>query len=76
MRCRRLGCSPVRSLQCRSASPYTSTGLERCVRDIHAAGQHVTLAPANYAMAGQAFLGSDMRASLLLMDDRGAAREA
>jgi hypothetical protein len=36
----------------------------------------VILAPANYAMAGQAFLGSDMRASLLLMDDRGAAREA
>jgi indole-3-acetate monooxygenase len=55
-----------------SASPYTSSGLERCVRDIHAAGQHVTLAPPNYAMAGQALLGSDMRSTLLLlMDDRG-----
>jgi alkylation response protein AidB-like acyl-CoA dehydrogenase len=55
-----------------SASPYTSGGLERCVRDIHAAGQHVTLAPPNYQMAGQAFLDLDMRASLLLfMDDRG-----
>ncbi len=55
-----------------SASPYTSGGLERCVRDIHAAGQHVTLAPPNYQMAGQAFLNLDMRASLLLfMDDRG-----
>jgi indole-3-acetate monooxygenase len=54
-----------------SASPYTSSGLERCVRDIHAAGQHVTLTPPNYAMAGQALLGSDMRATLLLlMDDR------
>jgi len=54
-----------------SASPYTSGGLERCVRDIHAAGQHVTLAPPNYQMAGQAFLDLDMRASLLLfMDDR------
>ena len=55
-----------------SASPYTSGGLESCVRDIHAAGQHVTLAPPNYQMAGQAFLDLDMRASLLLfMDDRG-----
>jgi indole-3-acetate monooxygenase len=54
-----------------SASPYTSGGVERCVRDIHAAGQHVTLAPPNYQMAGQAFLDLDMRASLLLfMDDR------
>ena len=55
-----------------SASPYTSAGIERCVRDIHAAGQHVTLAPPNYQMAGQAFLDLDMRTSLLLfMDDRG-----
>jgi indole-3-acetate monooxygenase len=56
-----------------SASPYTSAGLERCVRDIHAACQHITLAPANYQMAGQAFLGDDMRATLLLLlDDRSA----
>jgi alkylation response protein AidB-like acyl-CoA dehydrogenase len=56
-----------------SAAPYTSTGLERCIRDIHAAAQHVTVAPANYQMAGQAFLGMDMRATpLLFMDDRGA----
>ena len=54
-----------------SAFPYTSSGLERCVRDIHAACQHVTLAPGNYQMAGQALLGADMRATLLLlMDDR------
>jgi alkylation response protein AidB-like acyl-CoA dehydrogenase len=57
-----------------SASPYVATGLERCVRDIYAAGQHVTLAPPNYQMAGQALLGSDMRSTLLLaMDDRGGA---
>jgi indole-3-acetate monooxygenase len=56
-----------------SASPYTSGGIERCVRDIHAAGQHVTLAPPNYQMAGQAFLDLDMRASVLLfMDDRSS----
>ena len=54
-----------------SASPYVSSGLERCVRDIHAAAQHVTVAPANYQMAGQAFLGSDMRSTpLLFTDDR------
>jgi indole-3-acetate monooxygenase len=56
-----------------SASPYTSGGLERCVRDIYAAGQHVTLAPANFQTAGQAFLGLDMRATpLLFMDDRSS----
>jgi indole-3-acetate monooxygenase len=55
-----------------AASPYAGSGIERCVRDMHAAGQHVTVAPANYAMAGQAFLGADMRTSLLLlMDVRG-----
>ena len=54
-----------------SASPYTSSGLERCVRDIHAACQHVTVAPGNYEMVGQALLGEDMRATpLLFMDDR------
>jgi len=54
-----------------SASPYVSSGLERCLRDVHAATQHITLAPANYQMAGQAFLGLDMRATpLLFTDDR------
>ena len=57
-----------------SASPYASGGIERCVRDIHAACQHVTLAPPNYQMVGQAFLGQDMHASVLLfMDDRDGA---
>jgi indole-3-acetate monooxygenase len=56
-----------------SASPYARNGIERCVRDIHAASQHVGLAPPNYQMVGQALLGLDMRASLLLsVDDRGA----
>jgi alkylation response protein AidB-like acyl-CoA dehydrogenase len=54
-----------------SASPYAGTGLERCLRDIHAAAQHATVQPGNYAMAGQALLGADMRETLLLlMDDR------
>jgi len=53
-----------------SASPYESAGLERCMRDIHAVGQHLTLAPPNYQMAGQAFLDLDMQSTpLLFMDD-------
>jgi hypothetical protein len=35
-----------------SASTYTASGLERCVRDIQAAAPHVTVASANYQMAG------------------------
>jgi indole-3-acetate monooxygenase len=56
-----------------ATSAYTSSGLERCLRDIHAAGQHFTLASTNYEMVGQALLGSDMRATpLLVRDDRSA----
>jgi hypothetical protein len=56
-----------------SASPYAATGLERCLRDIHAATQHATMSPGNYAMAGQALLGLDMSATpLLFLDDRSA----
>ena len=55
-----------------SASVYANTGLERCARDIHTAGQHVVVTPSNYEMVGQALLGLDMRSTILLaMDDRG-----
>jgi alkylation response protein AidB-like acyl-CoA dehydrogenase len=54
-----------------SASPYASTGLERCLRDIQTACQHICVTPANYEMAGQAFVGADMRTNpMLFMDDR------
>lgn len=52
-----------------SASPFSSFGIERCVRDIHAAAQHICVTPGNYQMAGQAFLGLDMRATVLLVSD-------
>ncbi len=52
-----------------SASAYINCALEKCVRDVHAAGQHLTLSPPNYAMAGQAFLGADMRGTTLLSRD-------
>jgi alkylation response protein AidB-like acyl-CoA dehydrogenase len=55
-----------------SASIYTSSPLERCVRDIRTAGQHVSVVPSNYEMVGQALLGFDMRTTLLAVDDRGA----
>jgi hypothetical protein len=55
-----------------SASVYGSAGLGRCLRDIRTAGQHITVVPFNYAMAGQAF---NMETTpLLMMDDRGADR--
>jgi hypothetical protein len=50
---------------------YAGFGLERCVRDIHASAQHICVAPGNYQLVGQALLGFDMGASLLLfIDDR------
>ena len=52
-----------------AASAYSTCALEKCVRDSHAAGQHITLATPNYAMAGQAFLGADMTATALLSRD-------
>ena len=56
-----------------ATSAYTSSGLERCLRDVHAAGQHLTLASTNYEMVGQSLLGSDMRLTpLLVRDDRTA----
>ena len=56
-----------------ATSAYVSNGLERCLRDVHAAGQHLTLASTNYEMAGQAFLGSDMRTTPLLVRDNRSA---
>jgi alkylation response protein AidB-like acyl-CoA dehydrogenase len=56
-----------------ATSAYTSSGLERCLRDVHAAGQHLTLASTNYEMVGQALLGADMCATpLMVRDDRSA----
>jgi alkylation response protein AidB-like acyl-CoA dehydrogenase len=55
-----------------SASVYASTGLGRCVRDIRAAGQNITVVPFNYGMAGRAFPGFEMGVTpLMVMDDRG-----
>jgi indole-3-acetate monooxygenase len=55
-----------------TASPYASGGLERPLRDIFATCQHVVLSESNYQLAGQAFVGLDVRSTALLaFDDRG-----
>jgi alkylation response protein AidB-like acyl-CoA dehydrogenase len=39
---------------------YEKSVLQRCLRDAHAATQHVMLAPPNYEPAGRALLGLDL----------------
>lgn len=43
-----------------SASIYTNTRLERCLRDARTAGHHIAAALPNYELVGQALLGLDM----------------
>jgi alkylation response protein AidB-like acyl-CoA dehydrogenase len=38
-------------------SIYESSVLQRCMRDAHAATQHIMLAPNNYEVAGRLMLG-------------------
>ena len=55
-----------------SAAVYEKSGLARCMRDVQAMGQHVTLAAGNYGTVGQALLGADISRSVLMaLDDRG-----
>ena len=39
------------------SSIYTSSPLERCLRDIRTASQHVSMATANYKIIGRVLLG-------------------
>jgi alkylation response protein AidB-like acyl-CoA dehydrogenase len=56
-----------------ASSVYASTHLERCLRDIRAASQHLTVMPTNYEVAGQLFLGAEMSATQWSRDNRGDA---
>lgn len=56
-----------------AASVYSSTHLERCLRDIRAASQHVCVVPTNYEMAGRLFLGDEISATPWNRDNRGDA---
>jgi indole-3-acetate monooxygenase len=56
-----------------ASSVYASTHLERCLRDIRTASQHLTVMPTNYEVAGQLFLGAEMSATTWNRDNRGDA---
>jgi alkylation response protein AidB-like acyl-CoA dehydrogenase len=56
-----------------ASSVYASTHLERCLRDIRTASQHLTVMPTNYEVAGQLFLGAAMSATPWSRDNRGDA---
>lgn len=54
-----------------ASSVYASTHLERCLRDVRTAAQHLTVTPTNYETAGQLFLGAEMSATVWSVDTRG-----
>jgi alkylation response protein AidB-like acyl-CoA dehydrogenase len=56
-----------------ASSVYSSTQLERCLRDIRTASQHIQVMPTNYELAGQLFLGADMTTTAWNRDNRGDA---
>jgi alkylation response protein AidB-like acyl-CoA dehydrogenase len=53
-----------------AASVYASTQLERCLRDIRAASQHLTVMTTNYEVAGQLFLGADVSRTVWSRDSK------
>jgi alkylation response protein AidB-like acyl-CoA dehydrogenase len=55
------------------SSIYATLPLERCLRDIRTVAQHHALAPHNYEIAGQFFLGFDLAGTLWGRDFRGDA---
>jgi alkylation response protein AidB-like acyl-CoA dehydrogenase len=55
------------------SSVYASARLERCLRDIRTASQHIQVMPTNYELAGQLVLGADMSKTAWNRDNRGDA---
>jgi alkylation response protein AidB-like acyl-CoA dehydrogenase len=53
-----------------AASVYTSTQLERCLRDIRTASQHMTVMTTNYEVAGQLFFGKDVSRTVWSRDSK------
>ena len=53
-----------------AASVYTSTQLERCLRDIRAASQHMTVMTSNYEVAGQFFFDADVSRTVWSRDSK------
>jgi alkylation response protein AidB-like acyl-CoA dehydrogenase len=44
-----------------AAAIFETFALERCVRDVRAAAQHIAMSPNNYAVAGRLSLGRDLQ---------------
>jgi hypothetical protein len=53
-----------------ASSIYATSPLERCLRDIRTAAQHITVMPTNYEIAGQLFLGAPMENTSWAFDSR------
>lgn len=56
-----------------ASSIYTTSALERCLRDIRTASQHIQVMPTNYELVGQLLLGGDMSTTPWNRDNRGDA---
>jgi alkylation response protein AidB-like acyl-CoA dehydrogenase len=56
-----------------ASSVYAATPLERCLRDIRTAAQHVCVTPTNYEFAGRLYLELDLFGTPWSMDYRGDA---
>jgi alkylation response protein AidB-like acyl-CoA dehydrogenase len=54
-----------------ATSVYASAGLERCLRDVRTASQHITIHSNIFGLVGQALLGLDVSKTQLSIDDRG-----
>jgi alkylation response protein AidB-like acyl-CoA dehydrogenase len=54
-----------------ASAVYANTGLERCLRDVRTAAQHICVTPTNFEIAGQLALGLDVHQSVWSIDDRG-----
>jgi alkylation response protein AidB-like acyl-CoA dehydrogenase len=54
-----------------ATSVYATAGLERCLRDVRTASQHITVHSNIFGLVGQAVLGLDVSRTQLSIDDRG-----
>ena len=53
-----------------ATSVYATFPLERCLRDIRTATQHIAVIPTNYEVAGQMFMGANIEQTLWGVDSR------
>jgi indole-3-acetate monooxygenase len=54
-----------------ATSVYANAGLERCLRDVRTAAQHITIHSNIFGLVGQALLGLDVSKTRQSIDDRG-----